>query len=99
VLVAAAVVLWVRLLLLSLALVPDPGARPPTLSWRRRPRACFLQRFRHDTEDEAADMIASVLANPIEERGLSDCLASRAERFTPARFVDEVREIVATFEA
>ena len=97
-LVAAAAMLWVRLLPLSLALVPDPDARPPTLPRRRRPRAWLPRRFRHDTENEAAETIASVLANLIGERGLRDC-PSRAERFTPARFVDEVREIAATFEA
>jgi len=97
-LVAPAVVRWVRLLPLSRAFVTDPGAQPPRLPRRRRPRACLPRRFRHDTEDEAAELIASVLGNPIEERGLRDC-PSRAERFTPARFVDEGREIVATFEA
>jgi glycosyltransferase involved in cell wall biosynthesis len=53
----------------------------------------------YDTEEEAAEKIAAVLANPAEERRLRERMAVRAERFTPARFVDEVREIVATFEA
>ena len=51
----------------------------------------------YDTEEEAAEKIAAVLSNPAEER-LREHLRVRAERFAPARFVDEVRDIVATFE-
>jgi glycosyltransferase involved in cell wall biosynthesis len=53
----------------------------------------------YDTEDEAAEKIAAVLANPAEERRLREHLHERAERFAPARFVREVRDIVATFES
>jgi glycosyltransferase involved in cell wall biosynthesis len=53
----------------------------------------------YDTEEEAAEKIAAVLSNPAEERRLREHLRGRAERFAPARFVDEVRDIVATFES
>ena len=53
----------------------------------------------YDTEEEAAEKIATVLADPAEERRLREHLRGRAERFAPGRFVDEVREIVATFES
>jgi glycosyltransferase involved in cell wall biosynthesis len=53
----------------------------------------------YDTEEEAAEKIAAVLADPAEERRLREHLRGRAERFAPGRLVDEVREIVATFES
>jgi glycosyltransferase involved in cell wall biosynthesis len=53
----------------------------------------------YDTEEEAAEKIATVLSNPAEERRLREHLHERGERFAPARFVDEVRDIVATFES
>jgi len=53
----------------------------------------------YDTEEEAAEKIASVLSNPAEERRLREHLHARGERFAPERFVGEVREIVATFES
>ena len=52
----------------------------------------------YDTEEAAAEKIVAVLSNPAEERRLRGHLRVRAERFAPARFVDEVRDIVATFE-
>jgi glycosyltransferase involved in cell wall biosynthesis len=53
----------------------------------------------YDREEEAAEKIATVLSNPAEERRLREHLHGRGERFAPARFVDEVRDIVATFES
>ena len=53
----------------------------------------------YDTEEEAAEKIATVLSSPAEERRLREHLQARGERFAPARFVDEVRDIVATFES
>ena len=53
----------------------------------------------YDTEEEAAEKIVTVLSNPPEERRLREHLHGRGERFAPARFVDEVRDIVATFES
>ena len=53
----------------------------------------------YDTEEEAAEKITTVLSSPTEERRLREHLQARGERFAPARFVDEVRDIVATFES
>jgi glycosyltransferase involved in cell wall biosynthesis len=53
----------------------------------------------YETEEEAAEKIATVLSSPAEERRLREHLHARGERFAPARFVDEVRDIVATFES
>src|SRR5262249_14801163 len=53
----------------------------------------------YDAEEEAAEKISAVLGDPTEERRLREHLSTRAPRFAPGRFVDEVREIVAAFEA
>ena len=53
----------------------------------------------YDTEEEATGKITAVLSSPAEERRLREHLHERAERFAPARFVREVRDIVATFES
>jgi hypothetical protein len=53
----------------------------------------------YDTEEEAAEKIAAVLVNRAEEWRLREHLHVSADRFFPGRFVDEVRQIVATFEA
>ncbi len=132
---SAAVVLWVRLLPLSLEAVPPDardlfrhrgadGREHVYLGMReehfgmgpaelvRAGALVWLARgggqveivgdepsLLYDTEDEAAEKIAAVLGNPAEERRLREHLHVRAERFAPGRFVDEVRQIVATFEA
>lgn len=51
-----------------------------------------------DDEDEAAEKIVGVMTNPEEQTRLRAYLAPRGERFSTARFVAEIRAIVAAFE-
>jgi len=53
----------------------------------------------YDSEDDAAPKISAVLADPSAQVRLRGALAARAEMFSTGRFVREVREIVATFQA
>jgi glycosyltransferase involved in cell wall biosynthesis len=51
-----------------------------------------------DTDDEAVDRIARTLMSPAEQDRLRGALASASERFSTARFMQQVRDIVDGFE-
>jgi glycosyltransferase involved in cell wall biosynthesis len=50
-----------------------------------------------DSDQQAVDQIVGVLSDPHQQRHLQEALQARSERFSTARFVKEVREVVATF--
>lgn len=52
-----------------------------------------------DTDDEAVARITATLADAVEQRRLRDHLAATSDRFSTGRFMQQVREIVDTFEA
>lgn len=52
----------------------------------------------YENEEEAVEKILRVMADPAEQARLRAQLATRGERFSTARFVAEIREIVAAFE-
>jgi glycosyltransferase involved in cell wall biosynthesis len=52
----------------------------------------------YEEEDEAAEKIVRVMSDPAEQARLRAHLAARGERFSTARFVAEIRDIVAAFE-
>ncbi len=51
-----------------------------------------------DSDDEAVEKIAGTLASAVEQRRLRELLAITGEQFSTARFIAQVRDIVATFE-
>lgn len=51
-----------------------------------------------DTDDEAVARISATLTNPAEQDRLRQDLASASERFSTARFMQQVRDIVDGFE-
>jgi hypothetical protein len=51
------------------------------------------------TDEDAIEKIQAVLASPAEQERLRAYLKTQAERFGTERFVREVRDIVATFNA
>lgn len=53
----------------------------------------------YDTDEEAAETIVRVMRDTAEQERLRAHLATRAERFSVDRFVREIREVVAGFEA
>ena len=52
-----------------------------------------------DSDAEAVGKISAILIDPVEQAAAARRLAERAEVFSTDRFVREVRDIVATFEA
>jgi glycosyltransferase involved in cell wall biosynthesis len=52
---------------------------------------------RYGGEEEAAEKISAVLADPAEEARVRDVLASRAARFSTAAFVEQAQRIVRDF--
>ena len=50
-----------------------------------------------DSDQEAVDKILDILNNPQKQQRLRDALRHRSEEFSEARFVREVREVVAAF--
>ena len=51
----------------------------------------------YDTDDEAVEKILAALQNPSEQARLRRHLTIRSEMFSTARFVHQVRDIVARF--
>jgi glycosyltransferase involved in cell wall biosynthesis len=50
-----------------------------------------------DSDQEAVEKILDILNNPQQQQRLRDALRHRSEEFSEARFVREVREVVAAF--
>ena len=51
-----------------------------------------------DSDDDAVEKIAGTLASAVEQRRLRELLAITGEQFSTARFIAQVRDIVATFQ-